>query len=85
MHDADPPLLGHRNGQPRFCHGVHGGADNGNIQLNVPRQTSSGVDLARENVRFRRYQDDVIVRQSNPNLLLQHQTPASPGPLARCP
>ena len=85
VHDADPALLRHRNGQARFCHSIHGGADDGNIQLNVSRQTSSGIDLAREDMRFRRHQDDVIIRQSNPNLLLQHQTPPSPRPLARYP
>lgn len=50
VHDADSTLLRHRNGQSRLGYGVHGRADDGNIQLNVSRQASTGIDLAGEDL-----------------------------------
>ena len=46
--DADAALAGDGDGHPVLSHGVHGGADEGDIQMDLPGQTGTQVDVRGE-------------------------------------
>jgi hypothetical protein len=48
MNDAESALLGQRDGHVRFGDGVHGGADDGNIQADVAGELQVWVRVKEE-------------------------------------
>ena len=48
MDDADAALAGDGDGHPVLSHGVHGGADEGDIQMDLSGQTGTQVDVRGE-------------------------------------
>ena len=54
MDDAEAALLRERDRHVRFGDGVHGGADDGNIQADVARELRLGAGLSREQHRSER-------------------------------
>ena len=61
--DADAAVLRHGNRQPGFGHGVHRGAGDGHVQLNVSREAAADVDLTRNNGGMAWNQQNVVERQ----------------------
>ena len=53
---------GHADGGRRFGNRIHGGADNGNVQTDIPRQTGGGDDIFGQDVRIAGNQQDIIKR-----------------------
>ena len=58
---AEPALAGHRDRHPRLGDGVHGGADEGHADGELPGQPGGGVDVGRREVGVARQQQDVVV------------------------
>src|SRR5262249_13367909 len=52
--------------------GVHRRGNQGDVQLDVARQSRPDIDLRREDVAVRGYQHDVVERQALPELLVGH-------------
>ena len=60
VNDSDAALLGERDGQRRFSHGVHRRRAKRNLKTYVAREASRRVGLVWQNVRASRHQKYVI-------------------------
>ena len=60
MNDADAALLRQRDRQMRFRDRIHGRADDGNVQPDVPREAGARVGLSGENAAAGRLQKHVV-------------------------
>ena len=60
MNDAESALLGERDGHVRFGNGVHGGADDGNIQADVAGELRLRVGLAGNDIGTGGQQQNVV-------------------------
>jgi hypothetical protein len=58
--DADAAFLGDRDREPGLGDGVHRGRDQGQVQPDPARQAGGKVDFARQDVRVRGYEQDVV-------------------------
>ena len=58
VNDADAALLRERDGQVRFGHRIHGGADHGNIQADVAGEPGARIGLGRDDVAARGQQQE---------------------------
>ncbi len=99
--DTDAAGLRHGDGEPRLRHGVHGRADEGDIDPDIARHEGAGIDFVRHNPRLRRHKNHVVIRQPQSRFFLQHRSlftrfgfvalsPPQPAPplrpaTARCP
>ena len=70
-----PAFARHGDRQPRFCDRVHCRADDGDIDLDVPREVRADIDFARQDGGFRRHQNHVVVRESEAWFFLEHSPP----------
>ncbi len=50
MNDADPALLGHRDGKTAFRHGIHGCGKQGQVEGNIAGQPGSQANIAGKNL-----------------------------------
>ena len=64
VNHPDAALASHGNGHLAFGHGVHGGTDNGCLQLDVPGERRVKLDVARQHFGIVGDEQDVVVRQS---------------------
>ena len=64
MDDADAPLLGERDRQVRFGHGVHRGAEDRDVQGNLAGEAGASIGLGREHVAERRLKDQIVEGES---------------------
>ncbi len=60
MNEAHAALLRERDGEMRFRHSVHRGADDGDVQRNFAGQTGSGVRLGGQNFAPGRYEEHIV-------------------------
>ena len=79
VNDADSPFTRHGDRQPRFCDRVHCGADDGDIDLDVPREVRADIDFAGQDAGFRWHQNHIVIRESEAWFFLEH-SPPWPGP-----
>ncbi len=63
MHDADAAEAGERDGHPGLRDRVHRGRDEGDAELDRPREARRGGDVVRQDMRLRRQQQHVVERQ----------------------
>src|SRR5262249_39798610 len=68
--DAEPALLRHRDRGARLGHGVHGSADEGDVQPQRARERRRDVGLSRQDVRRRGNEEDVVEREPFTQLVL---------------
>ena len=61
--DPDAAELGHGDRHPRLRHGVHGRAEERQVQRDAPRQARADVDVARQRGRMPRAEQHVVERQ----------------------
>ncbi len=61
--DAHAAFLGQRDREPRLRHRVHRGGQQGDVQLDVPRDAGLEVDLSRQHVGVRGLEQDVVEGQ----------------------
>ncbi|MNG93633.1 hypothetical protein D3C79_526060 [compost metagenome] len=61
--DADAAFLGHGNGQARFGHGIHGGGNQRNVQLDATGQTGLETDFIGQYLGIARYKEDIVEGQ----------------------
>ena len=62
MDDADAAGLGHRNGHPRFGHGVHGGGDNRDVEWNGAGDVGADIGLRGQDIRKAGFQKHIVER-----------------------
>jgi hypothetical protein len=48
VYDSDAAFLGHGYRRARFSDGIHGGADKGYVELDIPGQTGGYIDVIRK-------------------------------------
>ena len=58
--DADAALPRHGDGHAAFGDGIHGGADQRGIQVDIPGQTGADIDIGGQNGAVGRYHQNVI-------------------------
>ena len=58
--DSDAALLGKRDGQSGFGDGIHGSADDRDIQFKAPGEPGIGSSFGGQDVRFERNNQDVV-------------------------
>ena len=58
--DADAAVLRHRDGETRLGDGVHCGAGDRHVQLNIAGETARDVDLARNDGGMSRHQKHIV-------------------------
>ena len=78
MNDAEAALLRQRDGHVRFGDGVHGGADDGNVQADVARELRLRAGLRRNNVGASGQQKNVIESKSLRNGKMNHKFLGNP-------
>ena len=49
MYDSDTAFLRHRNGEARFCYGVHSGAHQRDIEFYIAREPRAEVGVFGQN------------------------------------
>ena len=72
MNNADAALARQRDRQVRFCDGVHGGADDRNVQADGAAQTRASVGLGWNDAATSGYKEDVVEGQSFGDVLDNH-------------
>jgi hypothetical protein len=60
MDDADAALAGQCDGKRSFRHGIHGGGHDGDVELDITRETGPDADLPRQHFRIGGYQQHVV-------------------------
>ena len=60
VHDADAAFLRHGDGQTRFGHGVHGGRDQGQVQLDVACEAGGEIGVLGQDLREGRDEQNVV-------------------------
>jgi len=73
MDDAKPALLGQRDRHVRFGNGVHGGADDRNIDADFSGKLSLGTGTRRNYIGARRQQQDVVESKGLRNGKMNHK------------
>jgi hypothetical protein len=73
MNNPQAALLRQRDGHVRFGDGVHGGADDGNVEADVARELRLGAGLRRDYVGARGEKKDVIESKSFGNGKMNHK------------
>ncbi len=63
VNHAEPAVLRHGDGEPRFGDGVHGRADERHVQPDVTREVGADVDFARNDKRVLGDEKDVVEGQ----------------------
>jgi hypothetical protein len=63
VHDADAAFLRHRDGQPGFGHRVHRRRHHRQADADIACELTGKIDLARQHVRARRNEQDVVEGQ----------------------
>mmetsp|Transcript_23398 Transcript_23398/g.40929 ORF Transcript_23398/g.40929 Transcript_23398/m.40929 type:complete len:274 (+) Transcript_23398:223-1044(+) len=72
VNNAHATSLGHGNGHPPFGHGIHGRAEQRDVQIDALRDTGTGVSSGRQHTGRSRNQQDIIKGKGLANL---HNTP----------
>src|ERR1700733_828513 len=72
MDDAESALLRERDGHVRLSDRVHGGADNGNIQMNIARDLSLRAGGGGHNFGTRGNEEDVVESKGFGNWEMNH-------------
>ena len=83
--DADPPFLGKGDGHVALGHGIHGGAEQGDIEANPPRELGRDVNIRRQDLTVAGFQENVVEGQTEVvGNLVAHRRPilvlSSPRP-----
>ena len=60
MDDPDPALTGDGDGHAVLCHGIHGGADQRDIQTDLLRQLGVQVHVGGQNIAGRGDQQNIV-------------------------
>ena len=68
MENAEPAVLRHGDREVRLGDRVHGGRDQRDAELDLARQPGADVDLGGQDRGMRRLEQDIIERQSFPDL-----------------
>src|SRR5437016_9351186 len=63
VNHAHAALLGNSNGQPRFGHGIHGRADERNVEADVTRELRLGIGFGGNDVRMGRQKQHIVKGQ----------------------
>ena len=64
VNDADPPFLGEGDCHVALGHGVHGRAEQRDIQPNPPRKLGGDVHVARQDLAEAGFEEDVVEGQA---------------------
>jgi len=72
MDDAQAALTSHGNGRFGFCHRIHGGGKEGNVELDLVSQPCFEIDLLGQHLAVARNQQDIVKRQALTNHFRQH-------------
>ena len=72
VNNPDAAFAGDGDGQPRLGDGIHGRADDGNVDLDVASQSRTHVDFTRQDLRFGRNQHDIVIGQPQTWFLIEH-------------
>ncbi len=70
--DADAALLGQGDGHARHGHGVHGRADDGDVERDVAAEPGRDRGLLGDDVRLGREDEDVVEGEGFPDLVVEH-------------
>ena len=60
MDDSNAAFLRHRNGETRFCYGVHRGAHQRDIEFYVARESRAEVGVFGQNFRFAGHEQNIV-------------------------
>ena len=74
VNDAQTALTRHGNGQPRVGHGIHGRAQQRDVELDGWGQHGRGVHIPRKHAACTGHQEHVVKCKACANVLLQHRT-----------
>ena len=72
VNDPDAALLRQCDGQMRLGNGVHGGADNRNIEGDIPGQAGSRVGVGRQHLASRRLKNQIIEGETFGDARIDH-------------
>ena len=72
MDDAESALLGERDGHVGFGDRVHGGADDGDVEMDVARDLGLGIDAGGHNLRARGNEENVVESKGFGNREMNH-------------
>ena len=61
---TDTAFTRQRNGQRRLRHGIHRGGHNGDVELDITRETGLDADLSRQHFRIGGYEQHIVERKS---------------------
>src|SRR5205085_8606334 len=64
VHDPDASLLRQGNGEMRFRHGVHGGAEYRNVEMDFSGQAGSGVGFGWKHITESRLKNQIVEGES---------------------
>jgi hypothetical protein len=64
MDYADAPFPGHANGGTGLGYGIHGSADQRDVQLDIARNVGGKINLGGKNLRVSRTEKYVVKSQS---------------------
>ena len=70
VQDAEPAVLRHGDREVRLGHRVHGRRDQRDAELDLAGQPGADVDLGGQDRGMRRLEQDVVERQSFPDLAM---------------
>ena len=70
--DPDAALLGQGDGHPGHGHGVHGRADEGDVERDVPAQARRDRGVLGDDVGLGREDEDVVEGEGFPDLVVEH-------------
>ena len=60
MDDAEAAFPGHGDGHAAFGDGIHGGADERGIEVDIPGQAGTDIDIGGQHIAVGRHHQDVI-------------------------
>ena len=60
MDDAEAAFPGHGDGHAAFGDGIHGGADERGIEVDIPGQAGADIDIGGQHIAVGRHHQDVI-------------------------
>ena len=60
MDDAEATFPGHGDGHAAFGDGIHGGADERGIEVDIPGQAGADIDIGGQHIAVGRHHQDVI-------------------------
>ena len=62
--DSYPPFLSKGDGHVALGHGIHGGAEQGDIEANPPRKLGGDVNVRRQDLAVAGFQENVVEGQT---------------------